>query len=67
MNLYSKSKWESSGRTPDRFKFRCCEDYIETTLRYFKMTLRLFQVLQKSLSIPLSLRHIQLRVLQMAF
>ena len=44
--------------TPDRFKFRCCENNIET-LRYFKMSLPLFQVLQKSLSIPLSLCDIQ--------
>ena len=39
--------------THDRFKFRGCENNIET-LRYFKMTLPLFEVLQKSLPIPLS-------------
>ena len=55
--LYSKSKWESPGRDTTRFEFRCFENNIES-LRYFKMTLPLFQVLQKSLLIPLSLCHI---------
>ena len=35
-------------------------------LRYFKMTLLLFQFLQKSLPIPLSLCHTQQRVFQTA-
>ena len=50
--------------TAGRLKFRCCENNIETVC-YFKMTLPLFEVLQKSLPIPLSLCHIQQRVLQM--
>ena len=41
-----------------RFKFRCCENKIET-LPYFKMTLSLVQILQKSLPIPLSFCHIK--------
>ena len=52
-------KFKKKKKTPGRFKFRCCEDNIET-LRYFKLTLPLFQVLQKSLPIPLSHCHIQL-------
>ena len=35
-------------------------------LHYFKITLPLLQVLQKSLPIPLSLSHTQWRVLRMA-
>ena len=51
-NQNGKAQEETAG------KFRCCENNIET-VRYFKMTLPLFEVLQKSLPIPLSLCHIQ--------
>ena len=54
MNFCCRSKWE----TPGRFKFRCYKKNIET-LSNFKMTLPIFQVLQKSLPIPLSHCHIQ--------
>ena len=46
------------GRNTNKFQFSCCENNIEP-LRYFKMTLPIFQFLQKSLHIPLSLCHIQ--------
>ena len=50
--------YESLERNTSRFQFRCCENSVKT-LRYFKMTLPLFQVLQISLPIPLSLCHIK--------
>ena len=53
MNLSSKSKWVSSGRNSWQIKFRCCENNIES-LRFFKITLPLFQVLQKSLPINIT-------------
>ena len=53
-NQNGKAQEETAGK----LKFRCCENNIET-VRYFKMTLSLFEVLQKSLPIPLSLCHIQ--------
>ena len=55
--LWSKSKWEVQEETLADFN----SDVVKTTLRlrYFKMTLPLFQVLQKSLPIPQSLCDIQ--------
>ena len=53
MNLSSNSKWVSSGKNAWQIKFRCCENNIET-IRYFKITLPLFQVLQKSLPISIT-------------
>ena len=54
--MFQNGKFQEE--TPGRFKFRCCENNIET-FHYFKMTLPLFQVVQKSLPIPLLLCHIQ--------
>ena len=55
--LWSKSKWEVQEETLADFN----SDVVKTTLRlrYFKMTLPLFQVHQKSLPIPQSLCEIQ--------
>ena len=58
-----------NGQVLEETLARSISDEVKTTLwrlRYFKTTLAFLVVLQKSLPIPLSLCHIQYRVLRIA-
>ena len=59
LELFSKSQWEGSGKTLADSNSDAVKTTLTVYLRYFNITLPLFQVLQKSLPIPLSLCHIK--------